>query len=319
MPITAGSTVRPIDLPFERASHSFDMNPTSEDNQTSPTPERKDSWSALVTVTTVLIIGATLVAILWYTLGNSNTPAKQTLPSAPKGGYPVGITSSSQPSGQAPPGANALAGYVLSYENDFTGKSLPTGWYVFTGIPGGDPGGQFGSAHVVVVGGLLELNAWKDPAYHNKWVTGGLCQCALAHTYGAFFVRSRITGPGPNNSELLWPAGKVWPPEIDFNENGGSATNTSSTVHFGKTNSIDQRSVNIDMTQWHTWGVIWTPALITYTVDGRVWGSVSVTSEIPSRPMTLDMEQRVRCPTGNQCLSAPESMNVDWVAAYTPK
>ena len=27
------------------------------------------------------------------------------------------------------------------------------------------------------------------------------------------------------------------------------------------------------MTQWHTWGVIWTPTSITYTVDGSVWGS----------------------------------------------
>ena len=102
-------------------------------------------------------------------------------------------------------------------------------------------------------GGLLQLNAWKDPQYQDKWVTGGLCQCKLAKTYGAYFVRSRVTGPGPNEVELLWPASNAWPPEIDFNETGELAS-TSSTVHFSTINLFDQRNIYIDMSQWHTWG-----------------------------------------------------------------
>jgi len=217
----------------------------------------------------------------------------------------------------APPSANALTGFTQSYVNDFSGSSLPAGWDVYTGSPGSDPGAQWGSAHVVVSNGLLSLNAWQDPGYNNSWVTGGLCQCGLARTYGAYFVRSRLTGTGPTGVMLLWPTAPVWPPEIDFNETNGQTSGTSATVHFGSTNKQDQRKLSIDMTQWHTWGVIWTPASITYTVDGKVWGTVTNTSEIPNQPMTLDLQQQTWCGSGWACPSSPQSMSVDWVAEYS--
>ena len=248
-----------------------------------------------------------------------------TAPAVPAGAsgayviYPVGTVDISEPSGQAPPGPSALRGYRLFYQNDFNGTSLSPGWYVFSGVPGGDPGGQFDAAHVVVGGGLLLLNTWKDSKYQNRWVTGGLCQCGLSHTYGAYFVRSRVTGTGPNAAELLWPVGKIWPPEIDFNENGGRIAHTTSSVHFGSTNHIDNLKLKINMMQWHTWGVIWTPTSVTYVVDGRVWGEVSAPLEIPRRPMTLDFEQRTLCSLGKECPSVPVAMKVDWVAEYTAK
>ena len=86
----------------------------------------------------------------------------------------------------------------------------------------------------------------------------------------------------------------------------------------GVTNHFDQRFLGINMMRWHTWGVIWTPSSVTYTVDGQVWGSVTVPSEIPNIPMTLDMEQRTKCSFGTQCPTRPISMQVDWVAEYTP-
>jgi beta-glucanase (GH16 family) len=88
-------------------------------------------------------------------------------------------------------------------------------------------------------------------------------------------------------------------------------------VHFGSSNSQVQRNVNVDMTQWHTWGVIWTPTSITYTVDGRVWGTVTDPSQIPSQAMTLDIDQQTWCQSGWACPSAPQSELVDWVAEYT--
>jgi hypothetical protein len=230
--------------------------------------------------------------------------------------YPIGTPDVTEPSGLAPPSATALAGYSQSYVNDFTGTTLPMGWNVFTGVPGADPGGHFGISHVVVNGGVLELITYRNPAWHNRWVTGGLCQCGLAKTYGAYFVRSRVTAPGPNEAELLWPAGKLWPPEIDFNETGGSVTSTSTSVHFGSTNHIVRSLININMTQWHTWGVIWTPNYIQYTVDGLVWGSFHVSSEISRVKMTLDFEQRQICSEHRQCPTVPTSMLIDWVSEY---
>jgi hypothetical protein len=239
-----------------------------------------------------------------------------TAPAATDTKYPFGVPDASEPSGMAPPAADALAGYTQSYVQDFSGSSVPSGWGVFTGNPGGDPGGQWGASHVTVSGGTLNLNTWRDPAYNNEWVTGGLAQYGIVRTYGAYFVRTRVTGPGPSQVELLWPT-HGWPPEIDFNETDGTVNKTTATLHFGASNGQDQRSVTMNMTQWHTWGVIWTPTLVTYTVDGQVWGSVHVASEISDVPMTLDLTQQTWCTSNWACPSAPQTMEVDWVAEYT--
>lgn len=53
---------------------------------------------------------------------------------------------------------------------------------------------------------------------------------------------------------MLWPATNAWPPEIDFNETDGALSSTTSSDHIGDTNIVVQRSITIDMTQWHTWG-----------------------------------------------------------------
>lgn len=234
--------------------------------------------------------------------------------------YPLGNASGSAPSGMAPPGANAFNGYSLSYVNDFGGTTLPAGWSSYSGKPGGDPGAQWADNHVAVSGGLLQLNTFQDSAFNNEWVAGGLCQCGVARTYGAYFVRSRVTGAGPTNVELLWPTGPSWPPEIDFNETNGASTGTSATTIWaisGSDRSQVQTNLNINMTQWHTWGVVWTPASITYTVDGHAWGSVNVPSEIPNQPMTLDLQQQTWCASGFACPSSPQTMQVDWVAEYS--
>ncbi len=238
--------------------------------------------------------------------------------SFPQASYPIGTAESSEPSGFGPMGANALPGYAQTYLTDFTGTAVPAGWDSYSGAPGNDPGAQFGSAHTVVSGGMLQLNSWRDPAYNNEWVTGGVCQCGLTQTYGAYFVRSRVTGPGPTQVELLWPVANVWPPEVDFNETSGTTTGTGATVHFGATNGKDQRALDIDMTQWHTWGVIWSPRSLEYTIDGHVWGVVTTPSEIPNIPMTLDLQQQTWCSSGWACPTSPQSTQVDWVTEYSP-
>src|ERR1700722_10907087 len=126
--------------------------------------------------TTVLIALATLVGALGSTglsvAGAQGAPTRARSVQ-PHLAYPVGTPDPTQPSGEGLPSATALPGYTLSYETDFPGTTLPAGWDVFTGIPGGDPGGHFGASHVVVGGGLLQLNTYRDPQWGNRWVTGG--------------------------------------------------------------------------------------------------------------------------------------------------
>jgi len=204
-----------------------------------------------------------------------------------------------------------MAGYTQSYVNDFTGTTLPAGWGAYSGKPGGDPGSQWGAAHVVVSNGMLQLETYQDSAYGGEWVTGGVSQYGESQTYGAYYVRSRVTGPGPTNVELLWPVAPVWPPEIDFNETGGATIGTSATVHWAPGNQQEQHSDHtVDMTQWHTWGVIWTPTSITYTVDGVAFGTVTNPSEIPNQAMTLDLQQQTWCNSGYACPTSPQSMDI---------
>jgi len=285
---------------------------------------RVESHSVLetrVVVLTVLIFGLALSAVVLLALESPqpratlSSPATTILSSRPV--FPIGTVSPRAPSKTSPPGPHALAGYKLSYVTNFPGSSLPPGWVKFTGVPGGDKGAHFSPSHVVVGRGMLQLNTWRDPAYHNGWVSGGLCQCGLKYTYGAFFVRSRITGAGPNEVQLLWPANNAWPPEIDFYETGDKDNSTSWTLHYGSNNSFVQQTLKTDQTAWHTWGVIWAPDRITYTIDGRSWGSFTGSYAIPTVPMTLDLQQRPGCSLGPVCTSVPESMLVDWVAEYT--
>jgi hypothetical protein len=267
----------------------------------------------------VLLLGLCVVAaVIFFSTYDNGKNTLQTTPPA-NSQYPVGVADAAQPSGYAPPGPNALANYALTYETNFDGSTLPKGWNVFFGVPGGDPGGQFGRKHVVVTNGMLELNTWKDPQYKNQWVTGGLCQCGVPKTYGAYFVRSRVTGTGPNEVELLWPYDNKWPPEIDFNESAGLISSSSSTIHWSPINQIEQRHVNIDMEAWHTWGVIWTRDTVSYIVDGQVWGRITSKNEITKQPMTLDFEQIAFCSLDRECPTHPVSMQIDWVSEYTYK
>src|SRR5487761_2000796 len=290
---TTGALLNPVSAPTTPSTLAPSLSPTT--TVLSPVPTT--TTPAPTTTTTAAPAPAPTT---------TTTTAPSTL-------SPLGIPSSSEPSGMAPP-SNSLAGYTQSYVTDFAGSSLPSGWYAYNGNPGGDPGAQWSGSHVVVGNGLLSLNTWQDPAFNNSWVAGGLCQCGVQRTYGAYFVRSRLTGAGPTGVALLWPAASVWPPEIDFNESYGGTTSTSATVHYGASNQQIHSSLKIDMTQWHTWGVIWTPTSVTYTVDGKVWGSVTTTSAIPNQAMTLDLQQQTWCGSGWACPSAPQSMQVDWVA-----
>jgi hypothetical protein len=234
--------------------------------------------------------------------------------------YPVGIPDKAEASGAAPPTARALNGYTLTYSTNFPGHEVPAGWIVYHGVPTSDPGAQFGSNHVVVSGGMLRLNTWRDPEYQNRWVTGGLCQCGKPQLYGAFFVRSRITGGGASAVQLLWPQSNEWPPELDFNETAGEINSTTATVHFGPTNQVAQSVLSINMLKWHTWGVIWSPTLITYTVDGQVWATMSnVSAQIPNIPMHLALQQQTWCSEDRLCPSTPVSMLVNWVVEYQEK
>jgi beta-glucanase (GH16 family) len=243
-------------------------------------------------------------------------PGPSSSPTAPTAADPSGV----------PMPVGNLPGWRQVFSDDFTGSALDTNlWHVYSGQPGGDPGGWWDPSHVVVQNGMLVLEGHRDPLDGNKWTTGGLAlQPAYAQTYGKYLVRFRFdAGTGIAHAILLWPAGGGWPPEVDFSEDNGSNRQTdTSTLHYGASNSTISNDINVNLTQWHTFGVEWTPGKLVYTLDGKVWSTVENVN-VPSIPMVMAIQtQAWSCGTSTweQCpdSATPADVNlyVDWAVGY---
>jgi hypothetical protein len=220
--------------------------------------------------------------------------------------------------------------WVLVFQDDFNGTSLDSlSWGSYAGQPGGDPGGWWDPSHVVVSNGLLDLQTYKDPLFGGIWVSGGVSSApALKQTYGKYEVRFRVdAGYGVNAVLVLWPSSELWPPEIDFAENGGE-TNTrdhmTATLHYGANDSQLAATVKGDFTQWHVMGVEWTPGKLVYTLDGQPWSTLN-DSHVPDVPMELDVQSEAGT-CGNSSAPCPDAttpskveLQVDWVRAYAYK
>ena len=247
-------------------------------------------------------------------------------------------TVSSDPSGQAMPGQ--IPGWTQTFADDFTSPSTLANYQVY-GDFGAAPDGSgscFSANHVAVTGGELVMRGYKDPAAVasngctgdvNQWVTGGVKLTANSQTYGKYEVRMRVdNGQGVSLVALLWPTTDTWPPEIDFTEDNGAAPRTvdTATEHWGTPTAFSQinDTLAVDLTQWHTVGVEWTPGKIVYTMDGVPWATEANTS-VSDVPMQIAVQtQAWQCGANSweQCAnsSTPSEvdMDVDWIAVYTP-
>jgi beta-glucanase (GH16 family) len=267
----------------------------------------------------MLAAGALLAPVVVASLPSAASTSKGATQAHTR--YPLGVVSPHEPSGMAPPTAGSLPGYSLVYTQDFSKARFPSEWGKFDGPAGGNPGSMFVPSHVRTAGGVARIVAQRDKVNGGNWATGGMCLCSHPQLYGAFFVRSRVTGPGPNVSELLWPVAHVWPPEVDFNEMGFPTNSTSWTVHYGHGYTFVQQTRSWNMLRWHTWGVIWTPRRLTFTIDGHSWGTLTRLTQIPHQRMTLDIQSETWCQGGagaGACPLRPSALQVDWVAIYKP-
>jgi beta-glucanase (GH16 family) len=219
-----------------------------------------------------------------------------------------------------------LPGWRQVLVDDFEHGLNRSHWGVYDGQPDGDPGGWWDPSHVFVRDGLLHLDSSQDPRFGGRWVSGGLSSSPwLKQRYGKYLVRFRMdAGMGISAVLLLWPVANVWPPEIDFAENGGDTlarTELDATLHFGADDSQIERKRSVDWTAWHTAGVEWTPGKLVYTLDGRRWAVVR-SREVPAQAMELDIQSQAGT-CGDVYRPCPDSstpphvdLQVDWVVAY---
>jgi beta-glucanase (GH16 family) len=221
-----------------------------------------------------------------------------------------------------------IPGWRQVFTDDFSGRTIDSSkWRLYWGKPGGDPAGWFDPRHVGVSNGMLVISAYRDRRDGGKWATGGLSSSpGLVQTYGKYLVRFRLDpGIGVGHAALLMPANNSWPPEIDFSEDNGSGrTGTLATLHYGKQDTHQSAYLaGVNLTQWHTLGIEWSPGKLQYTIDGRIWKTMAG-SAVPALPMVLDLQTQTwpcsgtwgRCP--NASTPRVVKMYVDWVVAYAP-
>lgn len=262
----------------------------------------------------------------------SSTPG--TGSSSQNGGQASLVPSGLDPSGENP--STALSGFTLKYVQDFTGNSIPAGWFAYDSVPGGESASvaQWLPGMCTFSGGEAHFTAM------------GIDSCGLQYsgspqTYGAWFARlkgdDQPAGLLFSDIFLLWPANNQWPPEIDIYEDNGHRSLTSASMYntvggtcgsaptpqclqpYEQSNGPSGGVAN-DGTAWHTYGVEWTPSGVTWFIDGRVVftapaSQVKSPAKQPATPMYMDLQSQ-----NLQGAGAPaqrESMTVDWVEQYS--
>ena len=180
---------------------------------------------------------------------------------------------------------------MLTWQDNFTGTGLPSNWNFDTGGYGfGDKQLEYNTddnAQLSGHGGLV-ITASKGGESQTCWYgaceyTGAKIQTTFAQTYGRFEARIKLpAGRG------LWPAfwmipaanaqNPATPGEIDVVEvNNTQPYLVTGYVHDANVfNKRTEKVVDLPASsQFHTFGVDWTPSGITWTLDGQPYGHIA--------------------------------------------
>lgn len=199
--------------------------------------------------------------------------------------------------------AEVLPGWELVFEDDFKGRRLNTKkWSV---IPYED-----GVSHIAwrryqsrdedlfrLTGNTLRLcgeygmhrsQSNPEQARQTYACAGIWSRDTFSFRYGKVEVRARFDGV-----QGCWPAiwlmptkGGAWPSsgEIDLMEHLNNDAGVYQTVHFcnegggaaSRTSRRDFADLKLaDQTAWHTYGMEWTPAGITFTIDNKITATMN--------------------------------------------
>src|SRR3954447_16967702 len=164
----------------------------------------------------------------------------------------AGLVTVLLPSAHAPAATSPSS---IKLHDSFSTGISPLRWGKYEGQPGGNPYSYWKASHVQAYNGAALLRGYGDGG---RYVTGGFILNSVAQTYGKYVVRAKFDrSTSIQHAMLLWPT-SGWPPEVDFSE-GPTSQGVMATSHWGSSNSQQHAFKKVDMTQWHTYGVEWTP------------------------------------------------------------
>jgi len=199
-------------------------------------------------------------------------------------------------------------GWTRDFLENFDAPLNTNVWGRYRGRSSASTMSNWVPSNVYTSGGKLLINTINT---NGVWTSGGVSSgVGAVRTQGQWLVRAKLDrAPGIGYVFLLYPAGGGWPPEIDIAEGTGGQTKTMSVLHYDSDNKQVKKYLPLDITQWHTYGVIMYGSTISFTVDGAVWFSF-VNAGVPNVPMWFGMQTNAKPNDG---------VNWEWVTSATPK
>ena len=256
---------------------------------------------------------------LWY---EAALKSATTTPSAPVSGSSGSSSSSSATSSNTtaatcpyPKPVSGVTGYTIAACEDFN-----SGLGDFGPYSGGGSGTVVGTGRIpsqcTVTGGMLELKQASNGATCGGWMNN------FDQRYGYWEVKMRAyssgTGSGsePHPVLILWPGSGSWTSELDFFETdiGNSAGGYLHCISNPSQNCYSLPSNAVNYSQWHVYGIQWTPTSMTGYIDGTKWWSSSNTSSfqpLADSNLTIQLDNL----SGSTPVK-PGEMDIDWAHMY---
>lgn len=180
--------------------------------------------------------------------------------------------------------------------------------------------------------GTLSITETKLTAAQSKdnWGTqyaSGLLttKMSFSQLYGFFEVDAKLpSGQGMWPAFWLLPENNAWPPELDVFEQLGKDPDkiymTSHSEVGGKATAVSQSvAVPNATTQFHTYGVLWSPTELVWYVDGKQVAETATPADMHT-PMYMLLDLNVGGAWGGGVTSATpsgQSLQINWVRAYS--
>ena len=223
-----------------------------------------------------------------------------------------------------------VSGWEADFVDDFKTSINTSVWGRYEGGPAVGTQSIYRRENVVtdqsvqIGDGVLRLSTTQSA--DGTWNSGGLSSGrGFAATQGKWVLKAKFDrAPGVGYAFLLYPKGGGWPPEVDIAEGTAGGPHIMSTFHHGTTSNHQQVQrwlYGVDMTQWHTYGVVMEGDVMSFTLDGRVYASFAHAAT-PTMPMWIGMQAGVKdcSKSTGECLSSAtptsSSILIDWVAHY---
>lgn len=203
-----------------------------------------------------------------------------------------------------------------------TWSAYETGWPDTNGKNAGT-GSGYNRDNISVADGCLRVKVGHGP--------NGKPQAAVPYllapgstkiwdrTYGRHEVRVKCDPvPGYKIAFLTWPASDDWAEgEIDWPEGSLNSTASAYSHYVGDPRSQDAfERAGAKLSDWHTYGVEWTPGRVVFLLDGKVIGTS--TKKVPDTPHHWVLQVETNLGGVQPKKGDTGYVYVDWVSVWSP-